>query len=200
MKKAGNTILIGLIFIILTMIVTVIWAGESALQSTVPQTTTIEYVEEPTTTEISAFVTETTTEPTTEPEPAYTEDDLFCMAAAIYNEAGGDDCSDETRRMVGYVILNRVKDSRFPDSIRAVLEQHSQYSPFYLTGVKFADRSTLPQEQHAVERAYRIAEKVLEAENIPIPSTVVFQAQFKQGTSIYKYQDDMYFCHAEEVK
>lgn len=134
------------------------------------------------------------------PEPTYTSDELYCMAAAIYNEAGGDSCSDDTRRMVGYVILNRVNDSRYPDTIRGVLEQRHQYGVFYITGVKFADRCKLPQEQHAVKRAYAIAKEVLETENIPIPSTVVFQAEFKQGISIYKYQDEMYFCHAKEVK
>lgn len=129
----------------------------------------------------------------------YTEDELFCMAATIYNEAGGDACSDETRKLVGYVVLNRVNDPRFPDTIREVLEAKNQYGRFCQTGVKFADRHTLPQEQHAVERAYRIAQEVLECEEIPIPSTVVFQAEFEQGTSIYTYQDGLYFCHAKEV-
>lgn len=129
------------------------------------------------------------------PTPTYTEDELFCMAAAIYNEAGGDACSDDTRRLVGYVILNRVNDARFPNTIREVLEQRCQYGRFWITGVKFADRCSLPQETEAVDRAYRIAKEVLETENIPIPPTVVFQAEFKQGTSIYKHQDGLYFCH-----
>ena len=137
---------------------------------------------------------------TTDTELKYTQDELFYMAAAIYNEAGGDYCSDDTRRLVGYVILNRVNDARFPDTIKEVLEQKNQYGLFYYTGIKFADRHTLPQEQHAVERAYEIAKEVLETESIPIPSSVVFQAEFEQGTSIYRYQDGLYFCHAEEVK
>lgn len=135
-----------------------------------------------------------------EPEPAYSEEELFYMAAAIYNEAGGNNCSDDTRRLVGYVILNRVNDSRYPDTIKGVLEQRSQYGRFYWTGIKFADRASLPQEQHAVERAYRIARECLEATTIPIPETVVFQAEFKQGVGIYSHQDSMYFCHAKEVK
>ena len=136
--------------------------------------------------------------PTKELEPTYTEDELFCMAAAIYNEAGGDACSDETRMLVGYVILNRVKDPRFPDSIREVLEARNQYGEFYWTGVKFADRSSKPGEQNAVERAYEIAKRVL-SEPSTIPETVVFQAEFEQGTGVYKYQDGIYFCHAKEV-
>lgn len=131
--------------------------------------------------------------------PKYTEDELFCMAATIYNEAGGDACSDDTRRLVGYVVLNRINDPRFPDTMREVLEAKNQYGRFCETGVKFADRCSLPQEQHAVERAYTIAREVLECDEIPIPPTVVFQSEFEQGTSIYRYQDGLYFCHAEEV-
>ena len=147
---------------------------------------------------ITNTLTHESSEPTQEPKTTYTEDELFCMAAAIYNEAGGDACSDETRMLVGYVILNRVKDPRFPDSIREVLEAKSQYGKFYWTGVKFADRSSKPEEQNAVERAYETAKRVL-SEPSTIPETVVFQAEFEQGTGVYKYQDGIYFCHAKEV-
>lgn len=132
--------------------------------------------------------------------PSYTEEELFYMAAAIYNEAGGDECSDETRRLVGYVILNRVNDSRYPNSIKGVLEQRSQYGRFHWTGIKFADRAALPQEQEAVTRAYIIAKECLEAETIPIPATVLYQAEFEQGVGLYSCQDGMYFCYAQEVK
>ena len=148
---------------------------------------------------ITSTLTHESSEPTQEPEITYTEDELFCMAAAIYNEAGDDACSDETRMLVGYVILNRVKDPRFPDSIREVLEAESQYGNFYWTGVKFADRSSKPEEQNGVERAYETAKRVL-SEPSTIPETVVFQAEFEQGTGVYKYQDSIYFCHAKEVK
>lgn len=137
---------------------------------------------------------------TEKPKPSYTDEELYYMAAAIYNEAGGNACSDETRRLVGYVILNRVNDSRFPNTIKGVLEQRSQYGRFHWTGIKFADRASLPQEQSAVERAYKIARECLEAEIIPIPSNVVFQAEFHQGVGLYSYQDGIYFCYAQEVK
>ena len=147
---------------------------------------------------ITGTLTQESPEPSQEMETTYTEDELFCMAAAIYNEAGGDMCSDETRLLVGYVILNRVNSSKFPNTIREVLEAKRQYGEFYWTGVKFADRSSKPEEQHAVERAYEIAKRVL-TEPSTIPETVVFQAEFEQGTGVYKYQDGIYFCHAKEV-
>lgn len=122
------------------------------------------------------------------------------MAAVIYNEAGGDMCTDEHRAMVGYVVLNRVNDPRFPGSIREVLEQRGQYAGMG-NGVEFAKRHTNPGEKHAVERAYRIAQEVLEnRNNIPIPRNVVFQAQFKQGIGVYKQIGNTYFCYAKEVK
>lgn len=135
-----------------------------------------------------------------EPQPKYSEEELFYMAAAIYNEAGADYCSDDTRRLVGYVILNRVNDPRYPNTIKGVLEQKRQYGRFYWTGIKFASRASRPQEKHAVERAYRIAKECLEADTIPIPKTVVFQAEFKQGVKVYSHQNGIYFCHAKEVK
>lgn len=131
----------------------------------------------------------------------YTDDELFCMAAAIYNEAGGDACSDDTRRMVGYVILNRVNDDRYPNTVREVLEDKGQYGRFYYTGVEFVNRSDSYWESCAQDRAYRIAEEVLKSRNnIPIPSNVVFQSEYEQGVSIYKHQDGLYFCCAREVK
>lgn len=142
-------------------------------------------------------MSEVTTEPVIIKVP-YTEDELFCMAAVIYNEAGGDGCTDEHREYVGYVVLNRCNDPRFPASIRRVLQQSGQYS--MENGVHFSSRSKAPGEAHAVKRAYEVARRVLEnRNNIPIPSNVLFQAQFKQGIGVYKQIGNTYFCYASEV-
>ena len=136
------------------------------------------------------------------PEPlqvALSDEDLFCMAAVIYNEAGGNGCTDEHREMVAYVVLNRVNDPRFPDTIRGVLEAPGQYAGME-NGVKFASRHTSPGEQKAVARAFRIAQRVLENQyDIPIPENVVFQAEFEQGIGTYKQLGNTYFCYASEV-
>lgn len=134
------------------------------------------------------------------PEELYTPDELFCMAAVIYNEAGGDYYTEEHREYVGYVVLNRVKDPRYPNSIREVLEQRGQYAGMD-KGVVFASRHTKPEEAYAVERAYATARKLLEnREYIPIPANVVFQAEFTQGIGVYKKIGNTYFCYAEEVQ
>jgi len=121
---------------------------------------------------------------------AYTEEERELLACAIYCEAGGDACTDETRRMVGEVILNRVADPRFPSSIEGVLTQKSQYGRFHWTGVVWPSRAA--HEPEAVERAYRCAEAVLTEPRL-LPEDVVFQAEFVQG-EIVASAPGYYFC------
>lgn len=159
-----------------------------------------EATQEPTTLPTVAETTEAITEPTeTEPpvtkatEPPYTEEELEMMALVIFQEAGGDECSDETRLMVGTVVMNRVADTRFPDTIYEVLTQQSQYGRLYWTGLVWPERANNPGEAHAVERAYRCAEKILSGYR-SFDSSVIWQAEFVQGTEIVAHQDGMYFC------
>ena len=118
---------------------------------------------------------------------------LELLARAIYAEAGGDDCSDETRIMVGNVILNRMRCEWYPDTMEAVLTQKRQYNTFYWTGVIWKERASNPSEKEAVERAYKCAERVLLGERL-LPEDVVFQSEYIQGTEIVAYQDGIYFC------
>lgn len=125
-----------------------------------------------------------------QPEALYTEDELRLLAITIYCEAGSDSISDETRRMVGEVVLNRVVDDRFPDSIEGVLTQRGQYGRFYWTGVVLPSRAA--SEPEAVERAYDCARMVFAEERL-LPSDVVFQAEFVQG-EIVASAPGFYFC------
>ena len=126
-------------------------------------------------------------------EPVYTMEELELLALVIYQEAGGDACSDETRLMVGNVVMNRVTDERFPNSIEEVLLQKRQYGRLYWTGLVWPERATKAVEAHAVERAYRCAEEVLNGTRL-LPDDVIFQAEFEQGTEIVAHQDGFYFC------
>lgn len=150
--------------------------------------------------EISSQATEEPKKPeptaTLEPVITYTEDELFCLAAAVYQEAGGDACSDETRLYAGSVVLNRLANGYWGDTIREVLEAPGQYGLFSKTGVCFPERATQEVEQEAVVRAYRIAEQLL-TEGSVLPSNVIWQAEFKQGNGIYAFQDDTYFCYSD---
>lgn len=131
-------------------------------------------------------------------EPLYTDDELFCLAAVIYNEAGSDFISDEHQEMVGYVVLNRVNHPAYPNSIREVIEQPGQYSGMS-KGVHFFQRGNSQAEENAKARAYEAARRVLEnRNNIPIPANVVYQAQGKQGSGVYKKLGNTYFCYRGE--
>ena len=127
------------------------------------------------------------------PDKTYTDEELEILALIVYQEAGGDIVSDDTRRLVAQVFLNRVKDSRFPDSFYEVATAERQYGRLYWTGIVWPDRASSQVEAHAVERAYKIAQEVLESDEPICPEGVIFQAEFVQG-DIYAEQDGMYFC------
>jgi hypothetical protein len=130
---------------------------------------------------------------------AYVEQELEILAIIIYQEAGADYCSDDTRRKVGSVFLNRVNSPFFPDTFEEVATQTNQYGTLCQTGLKWPDRASYPEEAHAVERAYDIAEELLIGGSI-LPDNVIWQAGFKQGDGVYCYQDNTYFCYSEVNK
>lgn len=134
-------------------------------------------------------------EPVEIPEPTYTEEELEALALAIYQEAGADAYSDETRLMVGTVVLNRVADDRYPDTLQEVLMEKSQYGRLHWTGLVWPERASLPEEAHAVERAYNLAEALLSGSVTDVlPADVVFQAEFIQGTEVVAEVPGIYFC------
>lgn len=112
------------------------------------------------------------------------EEDIDLMAHLIYAEAGSDWCSDELILSVGSVVLNRMADDRFPDTLEGVIYQAGQYS------CTFDD--TIDKTPN--ERCYRLAEQLLTEGSI-LPSNVVFQAGFTQGDGIYKVEQNVYFCY-----
>ena len=155
--------------------------------------TTIEETTQPA--EAAAIATEPPAEPETEPtetEPTYIDEELEMLALVIYQEAGSDACSDGTRLMVGTVVMNRIADPRFPDTMYEVLTAKRQYGMLHWTGIVWPDRANHPTEAHAVERAYAIAERILLGERA-LPADVIFQSEYIQG-EIVAYQDGMYFC------
>lgn len=135
--------------------------------------------------------------PQESPSSKYTEEELEILAIIVYQEAGGDMCSDDTRQKVAEVFMNRVDSPLFPDTIYEVAVQKSQYGTLSKTGIKWPDRASKPEEAHAVDRAYTIAKMVLESDTRSIPSNVVFQAEFEQGDGTYCFQDNLYFCYVD---
>jgi len=136
--------------------------------------------------------TEEATEPPTEPETTYTAEELEMLALVIYQEAGADWCSDDTRLMVGTVVMNRIADPRFPDTMYDVVTEERAYGELHWTGIVWPARASHQTEAHAVERAYAIAERILLGER-SLPEDVIFQSEYIMG-EIVAYSDGMYFC------
>lgn len=126
------------------------------------------------------------------PRPLYSDGDREILALIIYQEAGGDACSDLTRLRVGSVFMNRVESGKYPDTFKGVACQKGQYGLLHWTGLKWPDRAILPQEAEAVSRAYDCADQVLAGERV-LPSDVLFQSEHIQG-EIVAESDGLYFC------
>ena len=83
-----------------------------------------------------AVSAEETAEPeqTEAPEPSetpvyyemyFTEEDVAAVAKMLWGEARG--CTRDNQIKCAWVVVNRVDDERFPDTIQGVLEQPSQF-------------------------------------------------------------------------
>ena len=119
-------------------------------------------------------------------EATYTDDDLYVLSHIISAEAGN--CSEDMMLSVGSVVLNRVADDRFPDTISEVVFQEGQYSPTW-DGAYYNEPT---------EAAQKVAKRLLE-EGSAIDASVVWQAEFPQGNGVYDtiespFGTTMYFC------
>ena len=115
-------------------------------------------------------------------EPSYGSD-TYLLAYAMSREAAYGDYTDAT--YVANVILNRVDDPDFPDTVLGVLEAEGQY-PWNI--------SYYPREDIYDTEFFRIAENLLAGDR-PLPSTVVYQAQFVQGSEVYCTLGVHYYCY-----
>lgn len=117
-------------------------------------------------------------------EQKYTDEEIILLAHLIYAEAGSDWIDNETLYYVGSVVLNRVESDEFPDSISGVIFQDGQY--------QCVDNGSINNEP--TTRCYRIAEELLNYGSV-LPSNVLFQAEFYQGSGVYDEKDGLKFCY-----
>ena len=113
---------------------------------------------------------------------AYTDDDLYNLEHLICGEAEG--CSWDMKISVGSVVLNRVGDERFPNTIAEVIFQEGQYSCTW-DGNFYKEPSSETKE----------AALYLLENGSQIDKSVVWQAEFIQGTGVYDVIGNMYFCY-----
>lgn len=128
------------------------------------------------------------------PQPQYSESDLMLLAKVIYAEAGSDFLSDEWKMCVGEVVLNRVASPEFPNTIYDVVYQQGQYQ-----GARSGYIASLTPSERCID----IARRLLDGERLMEPS-VVFQANFKQGSGVCKALYDShlgwtYFCYSSNM-
>lgn len=123
--------------------------------------------------------------------PVIAWEDLYLLSKIIYAEAGSLWLSDEHQRLVGSVLLNRVASPEFPDDIESCVYQPGQY---------YSRTSTYFARLRPDLRAVMNAKYLLENGSIA-PKSVVFQANFRQGSGVYKvitdrYLPTTYFCYS----
>lgn len=88
-----------------------------------------------------------------------------CLAEAIYHEARGESYTGQL--FVGFVIKNRMKSDKFPDTYCGVINDPWQFS--YIHELK--DKT--PYEKDAMTFAKQVAELIMVTPN-PLPNTVFY--------------------------
>lgn len=100
--------------------------------------------------------------------------ELNLLSQLIYWEAGSDGISQEWRRDVAAVALNRVDSPEFPNTLYEVVYQRGQYACASRIGYGS------PTREHA-----EAALMALEGQD-DLPPDVVFQANFSQGSGTFR--------------
>ena len=127
--------------------------------------------------------------------PKVSYDDLLLLSNMITWEAGSSWLSTEWKMSVGEVLLNRVASPEFPDTLSGCIYQPGQYQ----NATTSAFANTYPYEE-----CVRIAARLLNGERIINEPSVVFQANFRQGSGVYKvltddYLGSTYLCYSNNT-
>jgi len=120
----------------------------------------------------------------TETEASYTDEDLWYLSHVIQAESGY--CEKAMMEGVGSVLINRRDSELFPDSIKGCVEQPGQYSTLGWL-----------ESQEPTDEVMEVAIDLLE-NGSKYPADVLYQANFPQGSAVYKTlstsYSTMYFC------
>lgn len=122
--------------------------------------------------------------------PKYSSKDLDLLSRVIYAEVGCTWIPDWVQRMVGSVVLNRVKSSYYPNTIYDVVYQPGQYSPTWDGSInKTPDARTIANAKYLLENGSIC------------PANVTGQNSIITGGGVYtSYHDSVlgttvYFCY-----
>lgn len=113
----------------------------------------------------------------------YTSQELYLMSHLINGEAGCSWISDREQRAVGSVVLNRMKDRRFPSSMSGVIYQRGQYACTW-----DGNFNKTPSKRVIANAKYILTY------GSTLPKGVVFQSQSRLG-AVYAKIGVHYFCY-----
>lgn len=107
--------------------------------------------------------------------------DREIIARLVYLEARNQ--PEVGQRCIVEVVLNRVLDKRFPNTVHDVIYQKNQFST-----ASYISRTTPTQEQ------YRVVDMVLKEKNPILDASTVYFSTFPQTKNITAIINDHYFC------
>lgn len=116
------------------------------------------------------------------PVKSYTDEDLYVLSHVMMGESGGE--SDKCQLYVGSVVLNRVKSSGFPDTIKDVVFQPKQYVCTW-----DGNYNKTPTDRVTNNAIY-----LLENGSV-LPDNVIWQYDRKRPNRVYDIVDGEYFCY-----
>lgn len=125
-----------------------------------------------------------------EEPPMVSEDDIELLAKLITAEQGyvenyEDEFEYEERAyLCGSVVINRMKSEKFPNTLKEVISQPGQY--------QCVQNGHINKEYDEI--AWEIAEELLTV-GTTVDETLVFQAEFPQGSGTYRKIGNTYFCY-----
>lgn len=119
-------------------------------------------------------------------------DDLYWLSHVIMAEEEG--ASYENKIMCGLVVMNRVKDEDFPNTIKDVIFQkdkkgEAQYACILNVKNKKARIWLEPNED-----SIKAAKEILSGNSIKIPENVVYQSERPLGSGVYTKIENQYYC------
>ena len=125
----------------------------------------------------------------------YSDEDIRILTTTVFHEAGH--TTEQLRQYVAQVVLNRVEDSRFPDTVKGVITQPGQYSTKYAT-VEAANAIQATDSKNGTYY-YGICEDSVKAAMMG----QVEMPNFSQGKGVWKsvyfnsgwYASTSYFCY-----
>lgn len=112
-------------------------------------------------------------------------DDVYLLARLINGEAAHNNTLD--KQYVGAVVMNRLRMGHWGTTLRSVIYAKGQYACTWNGSRGF--NSTPPQD------CIDIATALLKGETYGMPSNVIYQAQFKQGSGVWKKVGVHYYCY-----